>query len=583
MLRKVLPCLGITFLLLVLDATAAESEIPPAEQWFAEDAVVVLEIAQPRAVLEAALNPEIVAAVTSLPAYQHLMEQKGFQDFTQLVHFLEYRLGADWKTALGKLTGGGMTLALGPGDQFLAAIDAEDPKMLKELHEVAVTGARQEAQNQGQPDRVKSADYRGVTCWSLNEQEVHTIIGNRLLLANKADVLRTALDRRADSERARLTEQAVYQAAKKACANDRPARLFINLEVLKQHPPFAKALAGYENPLAALLFAGAAETVKGSSWAVLALDLKDGKLSLEAVTDKSDSDGAAAFVQPAKGQGVLPQLHIPRQIAGLSLYRDLEGFYQSKEQLFPERTSGLVFFENMMGIFFTGRDFTGEVLAQIEPQWRLVVAEQRYEPSIGAPKIQVPAFAAIFQLKEPKRFGPILEEAWQKALGLINFTRGQQALPGLVLDRPEHAGVKFTTSRFPKPEAEGKGEDIRFNFSPSLALLGDYAVLSSAESLTRDVIDALKAEGAEAAQAMAGTDSLMTIDGKGTARMLKANRENLVLQNMVKEGNPRAQAEEAIDTLVRIIGWFGELNLAVGGDEAGGKGMLDVTIDPAGE
>ncbi len=583
MLRRVLPSVAIAFLLSLLSAAAAESELPPAEQWFAADAVLVLEIAEPRAVLEAALNPEIVAAVTSLPAYQHVAGQKGFQDFTQLVRFLEYRLGADWKTALGKLTGGGMTLALGPGDRFLAAIDAEDPKMLKELHEVALTGARQEAQNQGQPDRVKSADYRGTTCWSLNEQEVHTIIGNRLLLANKADVLRTALDRRADGERARLTEQAAYQAAKKACSNERPARLFINLEVLKQHPPFAKALAAYENPLAAMLFAGVAETLKGSSWAVMALDLRDGKLSLEAVTEKAGGDGPAAFVQPGERQGVLPPLSIRRQIAGLSLYRDLEGFYQSKEQLFPERTSGLVFFENMMGIFFTGRDFTGEVLAQLEPQWRLVVAEQQYDPSIGAPKIQVPAFAAVFQLKEPKRFGPILEEAWQKALGLINFTRGQQALPGLVLDRPEHAGVKFTTSHFPKPEGEGKGDDIRFNFSPSLAMLGDYAVLSSAESLTRDVIDALKAEGAEAAQAMAGTDSLMTIDGAGVARILKANRENLVLQNMVKEGNPRAQAEEAIDTLVRVIGWFGELNLAVGGDEGGGKGVLDVTIDPAGK
>ena len=32
--------------------------------------------------------------------------------------------------------------------------------------------------------------------------------------------------------------------------------------------------------------------------------------------------------------------------------------------LFPERTSGLIFFENMMGIFFTGRDLTSEVLAE---------------------------------------------------------------------------------------------------------------------------------------------------------------------------------------------------------------------------
>ena len=56
--------------------------------------------------------------------------------------------------------------------------------------------------------------------------------------------------------------------------------------------------------------------------------------------------------------------------------------FPSKDELFPERTSGLIFFENMMGIFFTGRDLTEEVLAETGSDIRVVVAEQQYDPQV---------------------------------------------------------------------------------------------------------------------------------------------------------------------------------------------------------
>ena len=66
----------------------------------------------------------------------------------------------------------------------------------------------------------------------------------------------------------------------------------------------------------------------------------------------------------------LPNLCVPRQIAGISLYRDLNAFYAAKDQLFPERTSGHDFFENMMGIFFSGRDLTARSSARLGPEVR---------------------------------------------------------------------------------------------------------------------------------------------------------------------------------------------------------------------
>ena len=75
-----------------------------------------------------------------------------------------------------------------------------------------------------------------------------------------------------------------------------------------------------------------------------------------------------------------------------------------KTNCFPDRTSGLIFFENMMGIFFSGMDLTEEVLGETLPDIRVVVAEQRYDEKTGTPAMQLPGFAVIMQLRDPAKF-----------------------------------------------------------------------------------------------------------------------------------------------------------------------------------
>ena len=47
--------------------------------------------------------------------------------------------------------------------------------------------------------------------------------------------------------------------------------------------------------------------------------------------------------------------------------------------------------------------------------------------------MKLPGFAVVLQLRDPAKFQEVMEEAWQKAIGLVNFTRGQKALPGLII------------------------------------------------------------------------------------------------------------------------------------------------------
>ena len=575
------------FLVLAIGAVrnaAAAEPLPPARQWIPQEAVIAVEVTRTNDLLDRAFDPKVIEAVQELPVYRQQASTPGFKQFLGVVDYLEARLRVDWPTGIRKLVGGGVTLAVVPGEGALLVIDAEDGELLEKLHEIVRTFAEAEAANQGQPDRVRSAEYRGVTGWTFGGDEAHAIVGNRLVVSNKAELLKRVADLRADPSAKSLATLPGYQAARQAAGADASAVAFVNLETLKQHPSVHKVLeGGGMNPLVSLLFAGVTEALRASNWLALGVHVDEGAIALEAAVDAASADAGAAarFALPKQaGEGAMPILAVPRRIAELSLYRDLHAFYAAKDELFPERTSGLIFFENMMGIFFSGRDLTEEVLAKTRPEVRFVVAKQEYDPAIGTPRVQIPAVAAVFRMRDPEKFRMVAEEAWQKALGLINFTRGQQGQPGLILDRPTHGDTKFTTAYFSSAEIDDRTAiATHFNFRPALAVFDDYLILSSTEGLARDLIDAVKSEAAATVEPLAETHSVLEVDGAGLAAILGANRDNLVRQNMVNEGHTREQAEAAIDALLTIAQQLDQLTLRVGAGEGRPQANLEVKLN----
>jgi hypothetical protein len=556
----------------VLPTAVAAQTLPPAIKWIPRDAVIVLEVSKPRALLEAFTNDKATAAITSLPLYQGQASKPKFKEFLNVINFVEITLDTDWRTGLGKLTGGGITFAVCPEDTVLLIIDAEDDQMLERLHEFFLNIARSEAEKKGQSNQVESKEYDGVTMWTFNGEEAHAIIGKRLVFANHPDGIKRVLKIRTEAEGASLASNPTYQAAKRAARPDVVARAFANLQPLMQLPEITRLLEQErENPLAALSFAGIAEAIRGSNWLALGLHIEDSTLVLRALVDGKTvaTTSPAAFALPNKpGEGVLPNLTVPRRIAALSLYRNLHQFYAAKDELFPERTSGLIFFENMMGIFFSGRDLTDEVLAETKPEIRFVVAEQEYGAAIGTPQIKIPAFAAILRLRHPVDFDEVVEEAWQKAVGLINFTRGQQALPGLIIDRPIYKETKFTMAYFSTSGIDDKTNlDQRFNIRPALALPNEYLILSSTDGLAQDLIDALDQEIEDTVEPLSGVHSSVEIDGGQLGSILEANRQTLVHGDMIKKGSTQEEAEAGIDMLITAVKLMDNVKLSIGTHE----------------
>ncbi|MBC8372281.1 MAG: hypothetical protein ISS69_17910 [Phycisphaerae bacterium] len=563
------------------DALPARHELVPA------GAVIVLNFSEPKAAFDLILRPKLIEAVESSPLYKAQVANKGFRQFRSLVRLLERRLETDWKSIVRRLGGGGATWAVGPGKSNLFIIDALDTKVLKEAHDLLLFLVESEAEKKGLPSRAGSTKYAGVTCWSLGPNEAHTIVGRRLMIANSPNILKAALDLRAKTGGKSIASLPAYQQAIKAAPSDAAATVYANTTVLKQIPPVAKALAGQNNPLIALLAAPITEALSNSTWLNISLTIKNDTLTLDAVSDGTlASTGAARFALPAKtSDGAMPNLKVPRRIAAMSLHRDLKGFYAAKDKLFGERTSGLIFFENMMGIFFTGRDLTQEVLAETGPKIRIVVAEQKYDPAAGKPSIRFPAFALVLPLKNPKKFSPVMEEAWQKAIGLVNFTRGQNAQPGLIIDRPVYRKTKYTVAAFTPPADDApKDVDVRFNFRPTLAMTGNHVIFSSTDSLAKDIIDALAKEADRPTKPLAGMHSMLEMNGAQLDSIMEANRKNLVRQNMVEKGHTQQQAESEMDLLSAAIRTVSRVVLNIGTGKGRSKMSLEVHLNlpPAG-
>ncbi|NQT11362.1 MAG: hypothetical protein HQ582_01350, partial [Planctomycetes bacterium] len=337
-------------------AVAAESQ-PPVSKWLPENSVIAFEATDAGALLDLLLDPRVGKAVKQLPVFQKQAMTPGFQQFMGVIGVLEFRLDTTWQTGVRKLLGGGVTFAVLPQDTVVLVLEAEDAKFLNELHDIILEFAKAQAQNDGDPDRVRSADYRGVTGWTLSAKQAHAIIGNRLVFVNKPEGLKTILDVRAEPNGPSLASLPSYQAAKKAAGPDAAVTAFLNLEILTQVPNVRKALTNEQNPLVALLLSGMSAALVESNWLSLGARVEGDALKINAAVDGTltDPTGPAAFsVAEEPEKGSLPNLSVPRQIASMSLYRDLHGFYAAKDELFPERTSGLIFFENMMGIFFSG-------------------------------------------------------------------------------------------------------------------------------------------------------------------------------------------------------------------------------------
>jgi hypothetical protein len=549
----------------------AADALPGPAQWLPSGAVFTVQVEQPTQLIDLASDLKLLDFATS-----------GDKGLRNLLAVLSKSLGTDTKGVIGKLTGRGITYAVYPGESPVWLFDAPDASALDVIQQVVKLAAGAHptlpASTPPKPGPFYQEYPGDVAAWSLDGKQFFARTGNRLVLTNNPETLKALFSPRTAGV---LDSAPNYQKARQAAGPNVAAWAFVNMAVLNRYPPTQKALESGSDVINLLLAGAVKQSLRSSEWLALGLRIDGKKLQFHAAVDAlMVPSGEGGFTQ-ASETGVLPNLAVPRELGAATLWRDLGKFYADKETFFPEKTSAGILAENFFEIFFTGRDLREEVFRKFQPQIRFVVAAQQYDPKIGTPIVQFPAVALVFRVNQPDEFSEVFEEAWQKAIGLNNFTRGQQALPGLIIDRQTYAGVPFTYAYFSsRTETDRAHLPVRFNLRPALAHTGPYLILSTTDGLTRDLIDAVNREdGVKLPASRAGSHSIIEINGvEGIAALLNANKAELIRANVLAKGQ---KLEDATKEVEQNLAWLNKLkraDLSFYSTSAGHQADLDLEL-----
>ncbi|HUY92857.1 MAG TPA: hypothetical protein VMV10_29270 [Pirellulales bacterium] len=542
----------------LVSLAAGSSPVRAAEpaRLMPESAAVYAEITQPEAILDALLAPATSDLLAGLDPYKKYLESKKYGQLQAVIGILQVRLGVNWQAALRDLVGGGLYLSADPATNSVLLVGrSRKPELLAKLNETMVELIEADAKNNSRPSPVKSKEYKGVTGWQFSPESVHAIVDDLLIVSNKADGLKAAIERHQDALAKSLAD---VQAFQQAIAQKKPEAVgwaWASLDAVRKAPNVEKALGGRSNnPLIELLAGGVLDAMRQAPFATASLYLEGNALRVRAELPRDASQTASTrswYFAPDAKQAAPAALQPPGRIATLSFFRDLAGLWLSREELFDDKVvARFTQADTQLGLFFSGRDFGPEVLGELEPGWQFVVARQEYAADQPIPALKLPAFALVLRMKHPDEFATQLLVAYQKVVGLTNIVGGQQGQPQLLLTTEDYRDAKISKAVYivEKDIAQGQAK-VNYNFSPACARAGDYFVYGSTAGIVRQLIDSLAK--ADAAPPTADNVSL-NVSGGPLEAIFQDNRELLISQNMLSEGRTRAEAEAAIDALLKL-------------------------------
>ena len=185
---------------------------------------------------------------------------------------------------------------------------------------------------------------------------------------------------------------------------------------------------------------------------------------------------------------------------------------------------------------------------------RLLVARQEFSADEPTPAIKLPGFALITQLKDPQTMRPELKRIFQSLIGFLNISGAMNGQPQLDLDMQVEGDQQYFSAKYVREvdRRETAAVPIQYTFSPSLAFVGDVAILSSTMPLAKQVVSQLAATPAVPAESR-GVNTEFEVDFEGVRISLEDNFKQLVSQNMLQDGHTQEEAEAEIGTLLSVL------------------------------
>ncbi len=561
-------------------ARAERPEPADVSRWVSNDAVIFVEVTRPADLVDRLTDERIQKPLRSVPKVREVLEGPQYQQLSEVAKLVSEKLGMPWEKALRTLTGGGVVFAVEATEghepnTFLIATPT-DTELLKKSEEVLLDLARKFAEEHGQPDLVKSREYRGVTGRQIGPKVAFGIVKGRLVIVDRGETGKMVVDRMLDGlgSAKPLAESDEWKARKASVKPEALAWGFARMDRLRKIDPKFAAKDDKRDTGQVILFGGWPEAIVKAPWIGASLTWTGEKLAAEValpVRSGGRPEAEKGFVPP-KDSGAPALVLPPGTIASLSLWRDYSTFWESRAELLsPEAVQGLAQLDGVAGQFFGGRDFGTGVLGALTSDWRLVVALQDPKTLDPMPDVKLPAFGLVIDLKpDDTDFAQRLKVAFQSFIGLVNIGAAQSKSPPLELGSETFEGITIATSKYlpaaPADKVKGgekkekEAVNIRHNFSPSAAQVGNHFIIGSSMGITRALVTAIKSPGKR--ERLSATLAVEA-DGSTLAQLIDLNRNRLVMQNMLEKGHDKDQAEAEIGVLSILARHLGHGRLSI--------------------
>jgi hypothetical protein len=555
-----LACLG-----LVLLAAGARAETPPDPlRLVPAEADFFLEVKQPRHVIEA------VAALPKLEEWYALAPLQEFRDstnarrFRQLVAYYEKELGAPWPELLDRLAGGGAVLAGkfggNPGPALLV-VQGTDEELMGKFTHLALDVLEQELARQGSKDRPEKGTYRAIETVHVGKGLFAAVAGKALLISNVEAGLHKALDRHLDGNAGGLAGNPRVAEARKLLPGDPAAVVWVNVDVARQAPQ-GKDLFKLprDNAILTVGIGGILDVLGRSPFACAGAYVDPDGLALRFRLPRG-RDGAvtATHVPPGGQPGSRPLLRPKGVLYSQSYFLDVGKFWEDRAKLFtPQQVKQFEEFDKNSGRFLAGNRFS-QLLTQVGPYQRIVVAHQAKRDYKITPQTLIPAFAFVVEMRKPEEFGKAMESILRAAALLA----GTQV--NLKLTEEKHGAYTLIGYRFPedgKFRADVNG--IRFNFSPCFCAVGNQFFAASTMDLGRELIDLLDKEAGKGKDAGSPSADRTRVYSKGGADFLQNIEDILLTQAILDQALSPEGARRQVKTFIDLVRHLGVLERDIG-------------------
>lgn len=561
----------------------ARAQNPSFAHWMPAETLLYVEWAHASELLDQIKQGGWITLANELTTYSNPEAARKFQELQAGIKLVAGALGREPESVFRALSSGGGAIAVQGQNQLCIALKAESPDFLRKLSETLVDLARQDARAKRRPASIQILPRAGTTVYQIDNQFSYALKGDLLLASTQGEELARMLDRAGGGEGgASLADQPSLRDRITERAPNAYLWGLVSLTRLRELDPNAFRGKPEDEAGSRLLLGPWVDALRSGDWASLQLAPgTDGAWIAQAALHLPPEchDPRFAGFSPAEGQSPAPLLLPDETLLSVSLYRDLEAIWGVLDQLLPpEALPGLAQLDSFAGQFFGGRDFATGVLGALMPHWRFVMLAQNFGENQPEPETKLPGMALVLSLKPgDEEFAIRLQAAFQSFVGLVNLGAAQQKAPPLLLGTEMIDGITIYKSAYLSQNAAGNsGADIRYNFTPSAARIGDSFVLSSSTQTIRALIPLLKQQPSQ--QPRSPATLLAELNGQALASLIEANRGFLRMRRMLDEGKDRDAAEADVRTLERLARALGRLRIHVA--QAHDRVVFEASLTP---